>query len=299
MKDYKKYQHIEKIGSDEVQGIEMGRCYIFPKIDGTNAQVWYCPQTRRLRCGSRNRELSLEKDNAGFMAWATQNERLINLSKHFSGHRIYGEWLVPHSLKTYRDDSWRDFYVFDVWHEESDRYLPYETYQAGCEAAGVNYIPPLRVINNPKIDNINRCLDQNVFLIQDGEGVGEGVVVKNYAFANQFGRTVWAKVVTSSFKERHHKEMGAPETNGTSYIEEAIVWDFQTQDMMDKVMANIRSDTGFSSRNIPQLLNTIFYDLVRECTWDFVKKYKHPTIDFKVLKRFSVVRSKEHFSDVF
>ena len=33
---YRSYQHIEKLGRDEVEGILNGKCYIQPKIDGTN-----------------------------------------------------------------------------------------------------------------------------------------------------------------------------------------------------------------------------------------------------------------------
>jgi len=33
---FMKYQHVERYGTDEVEGIELGETYIFPKIDGTN-----------------------------------------------------------------------------------------------------------------------------------------------------------------------------------------------------------------------------------------------------------------------
>ena len=36
---FRRYQHIERFGNDEVAGIEDGTCYVFPKIDGTNA-IW-------------------------------------------------------------------------------------------------------------------------------------------------------------------------------------------------------------------------------------------------------------------
>ena len=37
---YKSYQHIEKLGRDEVEGILNGKCYIQPKIDGTNSVLY-------------------------------------------------------------------------------------------------------------------------------------------------------------------------------------------------------------------------------------------------------------------
>ena len=38
--EYRGYQHIERLGTPEVDGILDGKCYIFPKIDGTNGQAW-------------------------------------------------------------------------------------------------------------------------------------------------------------------------------------------------------------------------------------------------------------------
>lgn len=37
---FNKYQHVEKLGNKEVEGINIGTCYVFPKIDGTNASIW-------------------------------------------------------------------------------------------------------------------------------------------------------------------------------------------------------------------------------------------------------------------
>ena len=33
--------HLERYGNEEVEGIEQGTTYVFPKLDGTNAQLWY------------------------------------------------------------------------------------------------------------------------------------------------------------------------------------------------------------------------------------------------------------------
>jgi hypothetical protein len=34
--EFRKYQHIERFGTTEVKNIELGKVYVFPKIDGTN-----------------------------------------------------------------------------------------------------------------------------------------------------------------------------------------------------------------------------------------------------------------------
>lgn len=295
-KEYQKYQHVERFGTDEVDGIEVGECYVFPKIDGTNAHVWHDGKT--FRCGSRHRELTLENDNAGFMAWAVEQDNLQAMAKKLKGYHIFGEWLVPHSLKTYREDAWRDFYIFDFVTPDGEHWR-YEKWKAFADEYNVNYIAPLRVIKNPTYENLTKCLDANNFLIEDGKGAGEGIVIKNYDFVNRFGRQVWAKIVTSSFKEKHHKEMGAPLVSGSQMIEEQIVEKFLTDEIIDKVLANIKSSGGWNSRYTPRLLQTVFYDFVRECTWGYVKEFKNPKVDFKTLNRFVQLRTKSHLSDLF
>lgn len=37
---FRRYQHVERFGNDEVEDINIGTCYIFPKIDGTNSSVY-------------------------------------------------------------------------------------------------------------------------------------------------------------------------------------------------------------------------------------------------------------------
>ena len=55
---FRKYTHVERFGNGAVNGIEVGECYIFPKIDGTNASVWWDDDLLQIRTGSRTRELS-------------------------------------------------------------------------------------------------------------------------------------------------------------------------------------------------------------------------------------------------
>lgn len=295
---YSKYQHVEKLASDEVDGILFGECYVFPKIDGTNAHVWYDGLT--MRCGSRNRELSLDNDNAGFMGWAVNNEALWRLITELGEDvHVYGEWLVPHSLKTYRDDAWRRFYVFDV--VVGDRHMPYEEYKEICDRVEYDdYLSPLRVIKNPTEEQLYRTLEENRVLIGDGSGVGEGVVIKNYEFVNRFGRQVWAKIVTTEFKEKHVKAMGHPITQGQKHIEEEIVSEYVNSSLVDKVHANIQQDSGgWSSKYIARLLQTVYYDLVREHSWDYVKQHKNPKLDYKTLMRFCNQRTKQLRPDLF
>ena len=123
-----KYPHIERLGNDEVTDILDGTCLVFPKIDGTNASVWQ--EDGQIKAGSRRRELTTDDDNAGFYVWVLTCDAAKPIADYLTrhpNHTLYGEWLVPHSLKTYRADAWRRFYVFDILDREAEMSLANST----------------------------------------------------------------------------------------------------------------------------------------------------------------------------
>ena len=291
--EFRKYQHIERFGTTETQDIEYGKCFVFPKIDGTNASAW-CDENQSIHCGSRNRELSIDNDNAGFMEYVLNNAELCMFLEEHPHLRLYGEWLVPHSLKTYRKDAWRKFYVFDVM--EGERYLTYEEYRPLLDNYGIDYIVPIAVITNGSYEQFINQLAKNVFLIEDGKGAGEGIVIKRYDYVNRFGRTTWAKIVTSEFKEKHIKKMGAIEIAGKDLVEDKIADKYVTQALVDKEFAKIED---WTSKMIPRLLNVVYYSVVKEDCWEFVKEFKNPVIDFKRLQYFVFARVKALKEELF
>lgn len=291
--EFKKYQHVERLGTTEVNGIENGMCYVFPKIDGTNAQVWI---NETLQAGSRNRQLSLENDNAGFYEWVLQQDNLDLFFCKYPNLRLYGEWLVPHALNTYQSTAWRNFYVFDVM--DGERYLPYEEYKILLEEFNIEYIPPICKVENPTYERLEKQLEKNGYLIEDGKGIGEGVVIKNYDFVNKFGRVTWAKIVTNEFKAKHQK-CQITEIKECKIIEQEIVDKFVTKSLIEKEISKIELECGWSSNMIPRLINTVFYCLVKEECWNFVKEFKYPNIDFKRLSFFTTNKIKELFPNIF
>lgn len=297
---FKKYMHLERLGSEEVNGITSGTVYVFPKLDGTNASVWL-NEDGSLGAGSRNRDLTVGKDNAGFHQHVLDNKDkyLAYFAKH-PNVTLYGEWLVPHSLKTYRDECWRKFYVFDVLFSDGEdfEYLCFDDYKDDLDSFGLDYLSPFAKVNNGSDEKFRSLTEQNIFYIKDGEGVGEGVVLKNYDFKNKYGRIVWAKIITNSFKEKHVAEMGGSEHGGEA-IEEKIAREFVTDHLVEKSYAKIVNEDGWSSKSIPKLLGFVWHDLITEELWDILKKDKNPKIDFAFLNRMCIQRVKEIKSDLF
>lgn len=297
---FKRYQHIERFGTEEVLDIELGISYIFPKIDGTNGSVWY--ENGTIHAGSRNRELSVENNNANFFQYITNDERIKNFFNEFPQYRLFGEWLVPHSLKTYKSTAWKKFYIFDVCidKENSMDYISYDNYKEKLEKYNLDYIPCIAKIKNGSYENFISWLNKNVFLIEDGNGYGEGIVIKNYNFYNKYGRQTWAKIVTTEFKEKHVKSMGATELNGKKLIEEEIVEKYCTLALCEKTYEKIKLEAnGWENKLIPRLLNTIFHEIITEEMWHILKEFKNPTINFRTLQILINNKIKENLKKLF
>lgn len=296
--NYTAYQHIEKIGSSEVEGILQGTCYLFYKIDGTNSCVWL-KDDGTLGFGSRKRELSLtgkDGDNQGFMKAILDNEPLkadlLKYLKAHPAHIIYGEWLVPVNIKNYKDDAWRHFYVFDILDTETGCYINYEIYSKWFDEQypNINYIPLLAKLEKPTEEDIKSLLSRTgEFLISSG--LGEGIVIKNYAYTNKYGRRTWAKMLTEDFLSRKKDSRGQKreaQENGTS-IERDII-KLMTVDHVikekQKTMENRHSET-WEMQFMPELLNRAFTEFWRD-NWEIIlKKFHNPTINFQVLKKYS------------
>ena len=295
--NFKSYMHVERYGNSEVEGIEHGTCFVFPKIDGTNASVWL-GDDGRVKAGSRTRQLSLDADNAGFLAWVEKQDNLKAYLLANPTHRLFGEWLVPHTLKTYRQDAWRRFWIFDV--QADDTYLSYDVYNVELQKHGLDYVVPMFRAENIHLEYLIKALEKNTFLIQEGAGLGEGVVVKNYDFINRYGNVVWAKVVRQEFKEENAKTFGINTIGLMEPVEKRIADKFVTEAMVEKVYAKIVNEIGgWESKYIPRLLNTVFYDLIREETWEYLKEFNLPTVGFQSLKAYTIQRVKAIKKELF
>ena len=295
--EFKKYQHIERYGTDEVEGIDIGQCYVFPKIDGTNGSIWY-DQQLGVCAGSRNRQLTLDSDNHDFYREVCTDVRYIDFFKGYPTLRLYGEWLVPHTLKTYRDGAWRKFYVFDVYDSDGVP-LHYDVYSPILVDCGIDFIPPLLIVKNPSYERLVHCMENvNTYLIDEGKGVGEGIVIKNYTYTNKYGRRTWAKMVRNEFKDQHR--INQPTEVGEKVsVEERIVGEFLSDAMIDKAYAKIVAEDGWSSKKIPQLFGRVYHDLVTEDVWNVCKKLKNPTINFKRLNQMVIYRIKQYKQEIF
>ena len=283
--DYKSYQHIERFGTSETDGILEGEVFLYYKIDGTNACIWL-KDDGTLGFGSRKRELSLDKDNAGFMnALIKESDRYLSYLKKHPTHIIYGEWLVPNVLKTYKKEAWKHFYVFDVYDTTREQYLDPMEYIHEFQFLGIGTIPTIAILTNPTIEQVKGLLDRTGdFLIE--KDLGEGIVIKNYEYRNKYGRQTWAKILTEDFSSKKKDgRIKNKEFKVDGKVENEIVNKYLTPEFVQKEQAKIVEIRGeWSSKYIAELLGKVFHEFWRDNWESIFKKYHYPTIDFRLLK---------------
>lgn len=286
---FEKYQHIERFGTVATDGILDGDIYIFDKLDGTNTGV-YLNDNGEVEISSRNRVLTLDNDNAGACCYVLSNDKFNRYLRTHPTHRLFGEWLVKHSVTTYKDDAWRKLYIFDVIDTSANRYLTYEEYTPLLDEFNIDYIPLIAKLDHPNADDVIKLQDSCTFLQKD-KRLGEGIVIKRYDFVNRFGKTVWAKIVrtVANILPKTCKPVN------TDSIEFKIVNEFLTSHIINKERDKLSNGNGgWQTKLIPALLSNVWYTLISEEIFNVVKKYHNPTVDFKLLQKLVTAKIKEH-----
>lgn len=317
---YKKYQHVEKIGSEETEGLLNGTVHIFHKIDGTNGCV-FLDDEGNLAFGNRTKQLKNGEDNYNFVEHFKQNPTTaFKLKKMLSllpkRTIIYGEWLIPVFLKTYNKDAWKHFYIFDVVtypddlplevlldshaSRRNEKYLPYDVYKRLCDELELLYIPLIKTLNNPNIDELTVCLEETTFLIE--KGVGEGIVIKNYEYKNPYGRSTWGKLLNADFTKRKNKVRTSNKENKNNYLwEYKIISKYCNTEFISKEIFKFKENNPkmfdsynkFINKNFPILINYVFEEFLKDNLIIAIKEYKNLTLNFTILKKLIAEQIKE------
>ena len=163
----------------------------------------------------------------------------------------------------------------------------------------IDYIPRIKRLVNPTQDDVVKCLDMSYdFLLV--EGLGEGIVIKNYNYRNKYGRMTWAKVLTEDFmttkkalKEKGHK-IKSDIQNNLSTTEREIVYKYLKDEHIYKEKNKLEEENdGWSMKLFGELLNRVFVEFFKD-NWEIIlKEMRYPTIDFRRLKGLVSDRVKE------
>ena len=94
--------------------------------------------------------------------------------------------------------------------------------------------------------------------------------------------------------------MGTSVVELQNMIEEKIITNYCTNHLIEKVYAKIVNECeGWNSKYIPRLFGEVYHDLINEEMWDIVKKFKNPTINFKIIWTMVIMKIKETKPELF
>lgn len=326
----RRYDDIERLGKEETEGILNGECYISEKIDGANCSL-YWNEEKGLTICSRNNIVYTDLDGGNFRGVKEYIDKYSNIARMIQANPdyiFYCEWLVKHSL-SYPEHTANHLWFYDIYDNVNYKYLHYSKCLDIWKAFNVNYLPVLDIIQNPTVEDLQKYLNLNNLQAQPRQ---EGIVIKRYDFINKFGRQQWAKIVNEEFKEvnkklfsykseccqssvflksdkyycmKCEKETLVNKTTHFESIEEKIAEKFVTKARIEKLLnkildtyypyrpqeINVHHHT-FSEKDTAQVIERTFYDVINEEMYDIIKDFKYPKIDFKVLRKYIVDKTK-------
>lgn len=288
MSEFRKYMHIEHLTSEEVEGIfSEGMLYVFPKLDGSNGSVWL--EDGKVCAGSRNNKLTEQWDNAGFYKYVQSNPEFERFLKDRPTMILYGEWLIPHTIKDYVPKAWNKFYIFDVYDTRQCKYLPYNEYSEMLRGYDFDIIPMLGMYDlngmsdltglNNRLDELVNC---NSYLMEIG-GIGEGIVLKNYDFVNKYGRMTYAKIVRQAFKV---KSRSPNKGLGDKTIEQYIVEKIVTQEYVEHERLKFIDENGkLCVEQLGKFLGIFYAEFIRENIFEIMRIAGKTPVRFDKLKK--------------
>ena len=274
--EIKKYLDIERCKESYASTFEVGEPIVIQvKIDGSNASIAYDSKTNSLVAFSRRQILNEMNTLNGF--WNYVQSLDIKTFAEVLGNRyiIFGEWLVPHSVK-YPEDMYKKFYMFDVWDRETEQYLTQEDSLAIFDKLK-NYIPNYvhTLYNGPFIswEHTLAFLKENIY----GETpCMEGIVIKrqNKLWSKSSRLPYYVKIVNEKFSEVHSSKPKTidPEKLAAREAEQAAVAEVVTKRRIIKQIEKFIEDQiipsdwgGESMKQISKLLpKAVWNDIIKE-----------------------------------
>ena len=284
------FQHVERLGNEEVEGLLDGEVIVETKLDGANLTVaWY--EEHGIVVATRNQVAYIEKNEgnqgefAGAVGYVLKHGGILTMA--YMGYILRGEWLIAHSVQ-YAKDNYAHFYVYDVQHH-TGQYVHPDEWMPIAQENGVRYIPVRARMTKPTIDQL-------VELVAGPDEFGapqkEGIVVKRYDFVNKWGRTTWGKLVSADFKEKNRLIFGP---HNDDPIEMRFVGNVVTNGYVMKTIGTMQDEAGrkLTVRDMGGVLQRVWHDAFTEEMYDFVKKESVGAFDFKAARKLCEKKTRE------
>ncbi|MCY9220575.1 RNA ligase family protein [Bacillus licheniformis] len=228
MSEMKKYTDIVRLGHRTTEGVlaEDDYVVVYEKLDGANASFTLNLDTLEMEAFSRNRKLDAENNLRGFYEYTKE----IDQDRLNRDYIYFGEWLVKHKIDYGVNKN--EFYLFDIYDKHEGEYLSHVDVVAEAFRLNLTLAPILYAGKYRGFDHLQTLVGRSA-LANEATG-GEGVVVKNVSYRDKFGKQLFVKVVSNSFREMHPQK--APRDPAKLNAEQTFVRTFATKGRIDKLL---------------------------------------------------------------
>lgn len=272
MKELKKYMDIVRYGKPQtVEVLTPGdRISITEKIDGANASFIRdddCESPKGVSAFSRKKRVQYDNTLQGYYDWVVKNIVPIK-EKLVPTYRYVGEWLVPHKV-AYKEEYYHNFYLFSIWDEETEEYLPDDLVIFEAERLGLNVVPFFYIGEFKDYDQLTQYIGKSTMTLRPDEG--EGIVVKNPKYKNCNQEQCFVKLVSERFAEIQKQKL--PKNPNIYEKERALIKTVLTKPRVDKIMLK-QVDEGVLTREdfiiekmgllIKTLSPLVYEDMIKE-----------------------------------
>jgi len=273
-----KYPKIHRLGDDENRGIfnwNDDEIVIEEKFDGANFRFWR--EDDAIHFGSRH------VDNVEGDSWKDQINYLSKLNPcDLDPDLIYcGEACKKHSL----DYNWSELppiIGFDVLHKDTGMPLGYSFAKKEFERLGLQFVNVVWIGSTK--DWLDENMDDYLKASAYRQGIPEGIVIKNYSHNNQYGRPLFAKVVTEQFKEKNTAKFGQAKVkmDDTPYIVET----YCTEGRVRKIVNKMRDEgIPLGRQMMGQLIKRTIRDILEEEIINIWLDKRVSSMDFKIMAK--------------
>lgn len=272
--EWKKYQSIVRHGKTATNETikEGSHVVVWEKLDGANAS-FMLNDNGEIECYSRNTKLSESEGLRGFYQWV---HATIDKAKLIPNRIYIGEWLVRHKID-YGENA-NKFYLFDVYNLETDQYMPFWYVYDVASDLQVNLAPVFKsglIGRDFTFEDIQALVGKSKLA---PDGVGEGVVIKNYDFKFRDGSQLFTKIVTKEFQESNGVKSPKIASTAPDVITEFVsknVTENRIEKMLHKLVDDGKLDEDYSVSDMGTILkllgSSVAEDVLKEELDELVK----------------------------
>jgi hypothetical protein len=262
--EQKKFTDIVRLGHKMTAGVlnEGDYIVVYEKLDGANSSFRRNNEDMfpDVDAFSRNNKLDAQNHLRGLYPWVRANIHPEDLE---SNYIYFGEWLTRHKLDYGINGG--QFYLFDIFDTTTGKYLSFDIVATSALLLGLQMAPIFYAGKYKGFEHLQQFVGKSVL----GEQ-GEGIVVKNVSYVDNFGNQLYVKLVSEAFAEMQPQK--APRDPNAQSLETTFIKTYLTPARVEKLLfklvdeGELREDFDISD------MSTIMRHLNFRAYWDIIKE---------------------------